>query len=150
VSIAESWFHESVPGRAQLNSLENKAPEGRTNLAQRFSAGKSGKNDLSPGGTTQFSRKPFRGCASKTDFFRSLLFEASCFNIVPCLEQHLALVAVSKLSGRVGKGHPESALDLDPHVGSKDVDFSRHITHQVKANDFENARAIAPAADVDI
>jgi len=36
--------------------LENPAPEGRTNLAQRFSAGKSGKNELSPGGTTQFSR----------------------------------------------------------------------------------------------
>src|ERR1017187_4650761 len=39
--------------------LENAAPEGRTNLAQRFSAGKSGKNDLSPGGTTQFSRTHF-------------------------------------------------------------------------------------------
>ena len=37
--------------------LENAAPEGRTNLAQRFSDGKSGKNDLSPGGTTQFSLK---------------------------------------------------------------------------------------------
>src|ERR1019366_2189233 len=35
------------------------APEGRTNLAQRFGAGKSGKNDLSPGGTTQFSRSSF-------------------------------------------------------------------------------------------
>src|ERR1039457_7119931 len=33
--------------------LENAAPEERTNLAQRFSAGKSGKNDLSPGWTTQ-------------------------------------------------------------------------------------------------
>ena len=39
--------------------LENAAPEGRTNLAQRFSAGKSGKSDLSPGGTTQFSRTRF-------------------------------------------------------------------------------------------
>jgi len=35
--------------------LGNPALEGRTNLAQRFSAGKSGKNELSPGGTTQFS-----------------------------------------------------------------------------------------------
>ena len=39
--------------------LENPAPEGRTSLAQRFSAGKSGKNELSPGGTTQFSRTHF-------------------------------------------------------------------------------------------
>ena len=39
--------------------FENAAPEGRTNLAQRFSAGKSGKGDLSPGGTTQFSRTHF-------------------------------------------------------------------------------------------
>jgi hypothetical protein len=39
--------------------IENAAPEGRTNLAQRLSAGKSGKNDLSPGGTTQFSRTHF-------------------------------------------------------------------------------------------
>jgi hypothetical protein len=31
------------------------APEGRTNLAQRFSAGKSRRNDSSPGGTTEFS-----------------------------------------------------------------------------------------------
>ena len=36
--------------------LENPAPEGRTRLARRFSAGKSRKNDSSPGGTTQFSR----------------------------------------------------------------------------------------------
>src|ERR1019366_80949 len=32
------------------------APEGRPSLAQRFSAGKSGTNDLSPGGTTEYSR----------------------------------------------------------------------------------------------
>src|ERR1019366_2535563 len=31
---------------------ENSAPEGRPSLAQRFSAGKSGRNDSSPGGTT--------------------------------------------------------------------------------------------------
>ncbi len=34
---------------------ENPAPEGRPSLAQRFSAGKSGINDSSPGGTTEFS-----------------------------------------------------------------------------------------------
>src|SRR5208282_2331594 len=32
------------------------APEGRPSLAQRFSAGKSGTNDSSPGGTTEFAR----------------------------------------------------------------------------------------------
>jgi hypothetical protein len=37
----------------------NPAPEGRTSLAQRFSAGKSGKKDSSPGGTTEFSRTLF-------------------------------------------------------------------------------------------
>ena len=36
--------------------FENPAPEGRTTLAQRFSAGLSGRNDASPVGTTQFSR----------------------------------------------------------------------------------------------
>src|SRR5260370_17985613 len=40
---------------------ENPAPEGRTSLAQRFSAGEAGKNDSSPGGTTQFSRTLSRG-----------------------------------------------------------------------------------------
>jgi hypothetical protein len=34
---------------------ENQAPEGRPNLAQRFSAGDRGKDDSSPGGTTEFS-----------------------------------------------------------------------------------------------
>src|ERR1039457_1575087 len=37
---------------------EHPAPEGRTNLAQRFSAGTSGGNDSSPGGTTELSRTP--------------------------------------------------------------------------------------------
>jgi hypothetical protein len=34
---------------------EYPAPEGRPTLAQRFSAGKDGKNDSSPRGTTEFS-----------------------------------------------------------------------------------------------
>jgi len=38
---------------------ENPAPEGRTSLAQRDSAGKSGKKDSSPRGTTEFSRTHF-------------------------------------------------------------------------------------------
>ena len=38
---------------------ENPAPEGRTSLAQRGSAGKSGANDSSPGGTTGFSLTHF-------------------------------------------------------------------------------------------
>src|SRR5450759_4299517 len=38
---------------------ENAAPEGRPRLAQRFSAGKSGRNDSSPGGTTESSRTLF-------------------------------------------------------------------------------------------
>src|ERR1039457_6312080 len=37
----------------------NPAPEGRPSLAQRFSAGKSGKKDSSPGGTAEFSRTIF-------------------------------------------------------------------------------------------
>jgi len=32
--------------------FENPAPTGRTSLAQRFSAGKNGSLDSSPGGTT--------------------------------------------------------------------------------------------------
>src|ERR1035437_1469071 len=42
----------------------NPAPEGRPNLAQRFSAGKSGKKDSSPGGTAELSRKPKAPAAS--------------------------------------------------------------------------------------
>jgi hypothetical protein len=38
---------------------EHRAPEGRSSLAQRFSAGENGRNDSSPGGTTQFSRAHF-------------------------------------------------------------------------------------------
>ncbi len=48
--------------------LDNTAPEGRPNLAQRFSAGKSGKNDLSPGGTTHFSRTLLGAVLRKPSF----------------------------------------------------------------------------------
>src|SRR5712691_7902000 len=42
----------------EANKLsENPAPEGRSSLAQRFSAGDAGRNDSSPGGTTEFSPK---------------------------------------------------------------------------------------------
>jgi hypothetical protein len=49
-SFQASWWDE-MP--------ENPAPEGRTSLAQRASAGKSGTNNSSPGGTTEFSRTHF-------------------------------------------------------------------------------------------
>jgi hypothetical protein len=39
---------------------ENPAPEGRTRLAQRFSAGTGGRNDASPVGTTELSRTLLR------------------------------------------------------------------------------------------
>ena len=41
-------------------SIEVPAPEGRPNLAQCFSVGKSERNEPSPGGTTQFSRTLLR------------------------------------------------------------------------------------------
>src|ERR1019366_8174250 len=44
---------------------ENAAPEGRPSLAQRFSAGKSGSNDSSPGGTTEFSRTHYKALPAK-------------------------------------------------------------------------------------
>jgi len=44
--------------------LEKPAPEGRPSLAQRFSAGKGGKNDSSPGGTTELSSSVVRRCGS--------------------------------------------------------------------------------------
>jgi len=63
--VGHSWFQvaqrfsECVRTRFRIirwNQLsENPAPEGRSRLAQRFSAGKSGRNDSSPGGTTEFS-----------------------------------------------------------------------------------------------
>jgi len=40
--------------------VQGPAPEGRTNLAERFSAGKGGTNDSSPGGTIQLSHKLIR------------------------------------------------------------------------------------------
>ena len=40
---------------------ENPALEGRPSLAQRFSAGKSGRNDSSRGGTTEFSAHTLKG-----------------------------------------------------------------------------------------
>jgi hypothetical protein len=45
----------------------NPAPEGRPSLAQRFSAGKSGKKDSSPGGKAEFSRTLFRPFTNRTD-----------------------------------------------------------------------------------
>jgi len=40
---------------------ENPALEGRPNLAQRLSAGKSRRDDSSPGGTTEFSVHTLKG-----------------------------------------------------------------------------------------
>ena len=45
--------------------LEHPAPEGRSSLAQRFSAGKSVTNDSSPGGTAQFSRTLMSPCGAQ-------------------------------------------------------------------------------------
>ncbi len=42
------------------NFFENSAPEGRSSLAQRFSAGKTGRNDSSPSGTTELSCEIFK------------------------------------------------------------------------------------------
>src|ERR1035437_1381054 len=39
--------------KTRSTAQENPAREGRSRLAQRFSAGKNGKNDSSPGGTTE-------------------------------------------------------------------------------------------------
>src|ERR1019366_3778614 len=47
---------ELVPEAWPNEAHDNAAPEGRPNLAQRFSAGKSAPNDSSPGGTTEFLR----------------------------------------------------------------------------------------------
>src|SRR5712692_605175 len=59
-SITDSGATEKVPealGIGIVPSLhENPAPEGRSSLAQRFSAGKLRRHDSSPGGTTEFSR----------------------------------------------------------------------------------------------
>src|ERR1035438_1370853 len=47
-----SHSHSSACG---TKSSRHPAPQGRPSLAQRFSAGKSGTHDSSPGGTTEFS-----------------------------------------------------------------------------------------------
>ena len=47
------------------------------------------------------------------------------FQIVLCLAQYLAFIAVCQLTRRIGDGDPDSALDFDPHLGSQVVDFSR-------------------------
>src|SRR5437660_9637985 len=54
-----TWFAEKVlrglfVGYRGERHLRNPAPEGRASLAQRFSAGKSRKDDSGPGGTTEF------------------------------------------------------------------------------------------------
>src|ERR1035441_1123166 len=56
--VRENSFSHSLvePAKEKSTAQENAAPEGRPSLAQRFSAGKSGKKDSSPGGTTEFSR----------------------------------------------------------------------------------------------
>jgi hypothetical protein len=45
--------------------LKPPAPEGRSSLAQRFSAGKSVTNDSSPGGTAQISRTLMSPCGAQ-------------------------------------------------------------------------------------
>src|SRR5208283_3635032 len=95
-------FHElpsQHPGHP-LALLENTAPEGRTNLAQRFSAGKSGKNDLSPGGTTQFSR-PLESLLLIATIRLPLRLRSflHCFPLfLVCLVQHLLLL-LDRLTG---------------------------------------------------
>src|ERR1019366_10589542 len=56
---------------------ESPAPEGRTSLAQRFSAGKSGRNQSSPGGTTQFSRTRFSAAVTALLSVRLLAAEVA-------------------------------------------------------------------------
>src|ERR1035437_10176517 len=66
-----------IPRRDRRRPAENPAPEGRPNIAQRrgpqharfwrdgvegFSAGESRRNDSSPGGTTESSRRFFGRC----------------------------------------------------------------------------------------
>src|ERR1039458_7441768 len=58
-------------------AIQNRAPEGRPNLAQRFSAGENGRNDSSPGGTTEFSRTLFSAAIRSTLMSLALAVEAT-------------------------------------------------------------------------
>ena len=54
--VCAKEFEETVGEQSRLSrSARKSSPEGRTNLGERFSAGKSRRNDSSPGGTTEFS-----------------------------------------------------------------------------------------------
>src|ERR1700690_880774 len=53
----ESVTKLTLCGSQWESSVTISAPEGRTSLARRFSGGKSGKNDPSPGGTTEFRNR---------------------------------------------------------------------------------------------
>jgi len=56
----------------------------------------------------------------------------------------------SSSSGRFVQGQPKRLLDFDPHRGRNAVDAARAIEQQVKADNLEDARAIAPLADVNV
>ena len=55
LSHAEVLIEPSPRGANETGPIRNLAPEGRTNLAQRFSAGKVGKRSSSPVGIAEFS-----------------------------------------------------------------------------------------------
>jgi len=57
--------HKDMPlGSSYQEMIEKPAPEARPSLAQRFSAGEGGRNDSSPGGTTELSSTGFSRCGS--------------------------------------------------------------------------------------
>ena len=75
----------------------NPAPEGRPNLAQRFSAGESGRDDLSPGGTTEFL--PGCGHLYPIFYYHAHLLESSFEKMISGFDADELL--------RVGKGVDE-------------------------------------------
>jgi hypothetical protein len=61
---------------------ENPAPEGRTNLAQRFSAGEKTGEMTSPRGTAQFSFTLFRGAAFSLPHYLRRRLLRNCLAVV--------------------------------------------------------------------
>src|SRR5215472_2261452 len=71
-------------------------------------------------------------------------------DVLLCRFYDLALAFVAELGGSVVERDPEGALDLNPHFGRDVAEFAGAIQKKVEADDFEDARLIAPVAHIDV
>jgi uncharacterized protein DUF6599 len=135
------------------------APEGRANLAQRFSAGKSGKNDLSPGGTTESSsalfspgQTRFGGLGGRAVFLvmlgAALLLGAGCKR-QPGSERSF-FPASNQVAGWVRSGETRTfeAADLWKYIDGEAERYLKAGVQKVSATDYKFQNKVDAVVDI--